>query len=136
LWWAGGDVMGKHFFSQSCFFKICVIYHRGRRSVQHSCCSKNYKTYEFSKISFWHTSKIILIKNPPIYYYKIYLKKNFFSLWWHGDVMGKHSQTFFSQSFFFKIGVIYPRGFSPVHSSTKLQNLSSHSFIHCRILQK
>ena len=128
--------MGKHFFSQSCFFKICVIYHRGRRSVQHSC-SKNYKTYEFSKISFWHTSKIILIKNPPKIFY--FLKKKISSLWWPGDVICnlKHTKTFFSQSFFFKICVIYHhRGRRSVqHSCCSSKNYKTYefSFIHSGI---
>jgi hypothetical protein len=49
--------MGKHFpFLSLSLSSLCVIYHRRRRSV-HSC-SKNYKTYEKSKISLWHNKNL------------------------------------------------------------------------------
>ena len=61
---------------------LCVIYPRGR-SV-HS--SKNYKTYEKSKISLWHNKNLKTVSF-------LFLTQYFFSLWWAaGDVMGK---TFF-----------------------------------------
>jgi hypothetical protein len=87
-----------------------------------------------SKISLWrHTSIKILY----------FSKKNFFSLslWWAGDIMGKHTNTFFSQSFFSLCCVViyYPRGFSqstPPKTTKKLmKKWCVLSFIHCGILQ-
>jgi hypothetical protein len=98
--WCNGETYIFPFFSQS-FFSLPVIYHHRRRSSVHSCSSKNYKTYEFSKISlWWHTS----IREINIII-KISLKKKFLlslSLWWWaaGDVMGKHTFFLFSLKIF------------------------------------
>ena len=129
--WCNGETFTNFFLSVFLqIFKISVIYHRRRRSV-HSCCSKNYKTYEFSKISAYFNKNL----KTPLNIIKISLKKkNSFSLWWPGD--GKHTKTFFSQNLqIFKICVIYHRGFSQSTAQNYI-NLSSHSFIHCGILQK
>jgi hypothetical protein len=60
-----------------------------------------------SSHSFWH--KIILIKKPPYILLKNFSKQKNSSSLCGGDVMGKHSKTFFSQNLqIFKIDVIYP----------------------------
>ena len=100
---------------------LCVIYHRRRRSV-HS--SKNYKTYEFSKISLWHNKNL-----KTVSFFISLKKKNFFSLC-GGPVMGNIFLFSLSQSFF-SLCVIYPRAFSQ-STAQNYKNLCCpliHSFI-------
>jgi hypothetical protein len=56
------------FFSQSLFFKICVIYPRGRSSVHSSKLQKNlWCPLNKKQNSLWHTS-MKFKKTPPKYY--------------------------------------------------------------------
>ena len=97
-WWAAGN--GEETFTKlsnslSLSSLCCVIYYPKR--LFHS--SKKYKTYEKSPLihSLWHTTSIILIKQTPppyILLLLLLLKKLLLSLWWAGDVMGKHSQNY------------------------------------------
>ena len=70
------------FFSQSLFFKICVIYPRGRSSVH--CSKLQKKTYGVlstkKQNSLWHTSMKFKKTPPKKNIIKISLNKNFFSL--------------------------------------------------------
>jgi len=85
-----------------------------------------------SSHSFWH--KIILIKKPPYILLKNFSKQKNSSSLCGGDVMGKHSKTFFSQNLqIFKIGVIYPLDVS-LQSTAAQQNYKTYPLIHSFIV--
>jgi hypothetical protein len=138
--WCNGETYIFPFFSQS-FFSLPVIYHHRRRSSVHSCSSKNYKTYEFSKISlWWHTS----IREINIII-KISLKKKFLlslsvvvGRWCNGET---YKNFFLSKSSNLQnlCVIYYPRGFSQSTAAPKTTKLIKKwcvlSFIHCGNLQ-